>query len=124
MCWPFLDDDFERHERIPHSGWPFTKSVIAPFSATAKLFIVAAGGIENARLLLLPTNRHSTGLGNQHGLVGRFFLDHPLFLAAALLRHTESAVAIGREYPRIAPDEPEPVGLVNLIASPLSRTCL
>ena len=37
----------------------------------ASLFVLAAGGIENARLLL------TWDLGNDHGLVGRFFMDHP-----------------------------------------------
>ena len=47
------------------------------FSVEAKLFILAAGGIENARLLLLSNKRQSAGLGNQNDLVGRFFLEHP-----------------------------------------------
>jgi choline dehydrogenase-like flavoprotein len=52
------------------------------FSVTAKLFILAAGGIENARLLLLSNNTQPRGLGNQNDLVGRFFLEHPNFIAA------------------------------------------
>jgi len=51
------------------------------FSIRAKLYILAAGGIENARLLLLSNIRHSAGLGNQNDLVGRFFLEHPLVRA-------------------------------------------
>jgi choline dehydrogenase-like flavoprotein len=48
------------------------------FSVTAKLFILAAGGIENARLMLLSNrSRQAAGLGNQNDLVGRFFMDHP-----------------------------------------------
>jgi choline dehydrogenase-like flavoprotein len=46
------------------------------FEATAKVYILAAGGIENARLLLLSRSRHSAGLGNQNDLVGRFFAEH------------------------------------------------
>jgi choline dehydrogenase-like flavoprotein len=41
------------------------------FAVSAGLFILAAGGIDNARLLLL------SGLGNRHDLVGRFFMEHP-----------------------------------------------
>jgi choline dehydrogenase-like flavoprotein len=46
-------------------------------SARAKIFIVAAGGIETPRLLLLSNRRQPAGIGNQHDLVGRFFMEHP-----------------------------------------------
>jgi choline dehydrogenase-like flavoprotein len=55
------------------------------FSLTAKLVILAAGGIENARLLLLSNTRQPAGLGNQHDLVGRFFMDHPRFEAGRIM---------------------------------------
>ena len=42
-----------------------------------RIFILATGGIENARLLLLSNQVHAAGLGNRHDLVGRFFMDHP-----------------------------------------------
>jgi choline dehydrogenase-like flavoprotein len=41
------------------------------FSVRARLIVLATGGIENARLLLL------SDLGNQHDQVGRYFMDHP-----------------------------------------------
>lgn len=44
----------------------------------AKVFILAQGGMENARLLLLSNQQQSVGLGNQHDWVGRGFMDHPL----------------------------------------------
>jgi len=47
------------------------------FSVSAKLFIIAAGGIENARLLLSSNKIRAVGLGNQNDLVGRFFMEHP-----------------------------------------------
>lgn len=41
------------------------------FAVRARDFVLALGGVESARFLLLA------GLGNAHGLVGRFFMDHP-----------------------------------------------
>lgn len=43
----------------------------------AKQFVLAAGGIENARLLLCSNAVETAGLGNRRGLVGRYFMDHP-----------------------------------------------
>lgn len=48
------------------------------FTVAAKMFILAQGGLENARLLLLSNRQQCCGLGNQHDLVGRFFMDHSL----------------------------------------------
>ena len=47
------------------------------FQVHAKQFVLACGGIENARLLLVSRGRQSTGIGNSHDLVGRYFMDHP-----------------------------------------------
>lgn len=43
---------------------------------TANVFILATGGAENARLLLLSDETQSEGLGNANDLVGRYFSDH------------------------------------------------
>lgn len=43
----------------------------------ARHYVLASGGIENARLLLLSDGVAPDGLGNDGGLVGRFFMDHP-----------------------------------------------
>jgi choline dehydrogenase-like flavoprotein len=51
---------------------------------TAKIFIVATGGMENARLLLASNRQQPAGIGNQHDLVGRFFMDRPI-LSGTLL---------------------------------------
>jgi glucose dehydrogenase len=45
---------------------------------TARIFVLAAGAVENARLLLLSaSSRFPDGLANRSGLVGRFFMSHP-----------------------------------------------
>jgi len=42
----------------------------------AKKFILAAGGLENPRILLLSKKRNEAGIGNNHDLVGRNYMDH------------------------------------------------
>lgn len=45
--------------------------------ASAGLFVLATGGIENARLLLASDATQRNGLGNDRDLVGRYFMEHP-----------------------------------------------
>ncbi len=47
------------------------------FRVASRLVVLAAGGIENARLLLASNGVQASGIGNAHDLVGRFFMDHP-----------------------------------------------
>ena len=78
------------------------------FWVRVKLLILATGGIENARLLLLSDQVQKTGLGNQNDLIGRFFMGHPklscmlvpfqreIFNATALYdRHQVNDVVVG-----------------------------
>ena len=55
------------------------------FSIRARMFVLAAGGIENPRILLAARSQREGGLGNQHDLVGRFFLEHPRFVAGQIV---------------------------------------
>lgn len=42
----------------------------------ALAFVIAAGGLENPRLLLAARKQNRSGLGNDNDLVGRYFADH------------------------------------------------
>jgi choline dehydrogenase-like flavoprotein len=46
------------------------------FTVKAARYILAAGGIENPRLLLASNQVISTGIGNAYDVVGRYFADH------------------------------------------------
>jgi choline dehydrogenase-like flavoprotein len=53
-------------------------------SVEARQFILATGGIENARLLLAANKQQPAGLGNGHDLVGRYFMDHPRLMLGSV----------------------------------------
>jgi choline dehydrogenase-like flavoprotein len=44
---------------------------------TASNYVLACGGIENARLLLASRSVQPAGVGNDHDQVGRYFMEHP-----------------------------------------------
>ena len=54
------------------------------FRVSARRFVLAMGGIETPRLLLLSNAVRPDGLGNGEGLVGRFFMEHPEFDSGVL----------------------------------------
>lgn len=45
-------------------------------SARARRYVLATGGLETARLLLANRDRHPCGLGNEHDVVGRYYMCH------------------------------------------------
>jgi choline dehydrogenase-like flavoprotein len=54
------------------------------FTVAAREYVLASGALENARLLLSSDRHRPRGLGNDHDVVGRYFLEHPRFRAATL----------------------------------------
>lgn len=62
------------------------------FWVSAKVFILAVGGIENPRLLLASNKVQSDGLGNQHDLVGRFFMEHPYLISGKVRLSSPAAL--------------------------------
>ncbi len=63
------------------------------FDLSAKVFILACGGIENPRLLLNSRQVEAAGLGNGHDLIGRYFMDHIWYPRSEILPADQS-----REY--------------------------
>jgi choline dehydrogenase-like flavoprotein len=47
------------------------------FKIRARKFVLACGGLENARILLASDKQVPCGIGNQHGVLGRYYMDHP-----------------------------------------------
>jgi choline dehydrogenase-like flavoprotein len=55
------------------------------FSVTARSYVLATGGIENARLMLASDGAQPAGVGNDRDMVGRHFMEHPRFRAGVIL---------------------------------------
>lgn len=51
------------------------------YRVRARAYVLGAGGIENARLLLASNRHESAGIGNRYDQVGRNYLDHPFLNA-------------------------------------------
>jgi len=51
----------------------------------AKIYVIAANGIETPRLLLMSRNQITTGIANSSDMVGRNLMDHPQYLSWGLL---------------------------------------
>ncbi len=64
-----------------------------PFRIVATNYVLAGGGIENARMLLLSGNRERGGLANEHDVVGRYFQEHPGAKDRFLLPDDSTALA-------------------------------
>jgi choline dehydrogenase-like flavoprotein len=52
------------------------------YKVRAKQFVLATGGLENPRIMLLSNSTAPNGLGNSRGVVGRYYTDHILIRPA------------------------------------------
>jgi len=60
----------------------------------ARHYVLACHAIENARLLLASNDVLSKGIGNEHDMVGRCFMDHPSIHAGLLLVHNPDVMPL------------------------------
>ncbi|HJU30087.1 MAG TPA: GMC family oxidoreductase [Hyphomicrobiaceae bacterium] len=92
---------------------------------TAGRYVLAAGGIENARLMLLSNRGHAEGLGNASGYVGRCFMEHPRYAwgrlsgqhLAPLLRRYDPGTVVGHRRAQAAADRRAPLFGASLALS-------
>lgn len=54
-------------------------------AVSAKTYVIACGGIENARILLNCRKQRPAGIGNEHDLVGRYYTDHMTIETSTLM---------------------------------------
>jgi choline dehydrogenase-like flavoprotein len=59
------------------------------FTVQARTFVLAAGAMETARLLLVSRDSQPAGIGNGRDLVGRSFMEHPDVAAGYLIPNPE-----------------------------------
>ena len=75
-----LSDDQKTISRVDVATLSQTR-----FSVSARIFVLATGGIENARNLFMSNSVRAGGVGNEHDLVGRYFTAHLEVEAAFLM---------------------------------------
>jgi choline dehydrogenase-like flavoprotein len=86
------------------------------FRVRARTFVLAAGAMETARLLLASNTLNPAGLGNDHDLVGRYFMEHPHVVTGRLRVAPQAPTdrafipavdrALGGAYARVALQRP------------------
>lgn len=68
----------------------------------ARFFVLATGGIENARLLLVSNAGEAGGIGNRYDVVGRYFMETPRMVAADVRLSSQAERAMRGYVPRYA----------------------
>jgi choline dehydrogenase-like flavoprotein len=90
------------------------------YKIVASVIVLACGGLETPRLLLASRGKRSCGLGNEHDLVGRFYMTHLVSNArnVGALRFTTAETARAFDY-NITSDGV--YGRRMILLSPLAR---
>ena len=78
-----LDADLRNVSEIKYTRYSVTSNETVTNTIKAKIFIIAANAIETPRLLLMSRNDERTpeGVANFTGMVGKYLMDHPYYLA-------------------------------------------
>jgi choline dehydrogenase-like flavoprotein len=121
-----------RLERDPVGG-AVTEAVVVPrpgveITVAADTFVLAAGGLESARILLASDRQTPAGLGNEHDQVGRHYTTHPVGeVGTVVLGDRGRALGLGYRRTRdgvyarrmlaLSPEAQERHGLGNLKAA-------
>jgi choline dehydrogenase-like flavoprotein len=92
-------------------------------TVTAAAFVLCCGGIENARILLNCTRDFATGLGNQHDLVGRFFMDHLKIWPGIIVPQIEIYNLGPLDQRNITPDRGGLMNAAETVRQPGRRGC-
>ncbi|GLY31149.1 GMC family oxidoreductase [Kineosporia sp. NBRC 101731] len=75
------------------TGVHFARSTGAGGTVRSRAVVLAAGGIETARLLLMSDDRVPGGLGNAKDQVGRYWMEHPLVRGGMLVARSGVSLA-------------------------------
>lgn len=97
------------------------------FTVTATTFVLAMGGLETTRLLLSSNDVAKSGIGNEHDVLGRYYMCHVAGNVGALeLQGQPSQVRHGYEVSpdgvycrrrlQLKPDVQKELGVCNLVA--------
>ncbi|MBW3619540.1 MAG: GMC family oxidoreductase [Actinobacteria bacterium] len=86
-----------------------------------RAFVLAMGGIDNARLLLLSRRDRPAGLGNHHDRVGRYFMEHPHVRSGVLVPRDPTFARRMQVYDRHDVDGTELVGMLAPSSAALER---
>jgi choline dehydrogenase-like flavoprotein len=78
-----LDADLRNVSKIKYTRYSVTSNETVTDTIEAKIFVIAANAIETPRLLLMSRNDERTpeGVANFTGMVGKYLMDHPYYLA-------------------------------------------